>query len=120
MDGTDVLKRAFKFLQNDEVISDCGGGTYCPFCAIAQAKTALDCERGTGISDKELFEQLAFGLRECPEDYPLRDARDALLKITNTKEDWSDKENALITIQEALNGQTLEATGKASNEDPGT
>jgi len=53
-------------------------GDWCPYCAIALAKTHLDRESGTGIDDKTMMNQLLFGFEEIPSDAPLTLARNIL------------------------------------------
>lgn len=48
LDATDVLQRARSLLEAGPLVSyRLGDSAYCPWCAIAQAKSALDRECGT-------------------------------------------------------------------------
>ena len=106
MKAIHVLIMAKLKIENDQVEPNgCPAGKYCPFCAIAQSKTELDRKFNTGISTDELFEQMAFGWKECKEDAPLLKARDTLEKFGSPDDDWSNKEKALKVIQEAINEQ---------------
>lgn len=68
----DILDRAIKLI--DEYDS-CGVGE-CPYCAIAEARTALDREHGTGLS---LVLCLAYPYGGLAADLPLERVRDDIL-----------------------------------------
>jgi len=71
----DVLSGAIERIESGNY-SSCNDGE-CPYCAIAEAKTALDEANGTGVS---IASALMYPRGGLPSDKPLEEARD---KVTS-------------------------------------
>lgn len=90
-DGKDVLKRAHEILSAGP-LPEGACGDYCPWCAIAEAKSQLDKEHGSGL---DLWGVVIYWDVETPADRPLVEARMAL-------SEWNNLGGAALTKEEAL------------------
>ena len=99
MDWKDILKRAGDNLIKAPLPKGFDEhGEYCPYCAVAMAKSQLDDEGGTGMGLSEQLRQLATGFQEVESDKPLVDAANLLGKIPEP----FTKEKTLHAFDEAL------------------
>jgi hydrogenase maturation factor len=105
MDKIDVLKRSLLILQSAPLPEeDAEHGPYCPFCAIAVAKTQLDQEEGTTLSHMEVLIQTFIGVIEFPGDKPLLEAKKSINKVIDVNLSYFDsKELSLKILKEAIN-----------------
>ena len=79
MNKVDVLTRAKEILELGPLPDEWRGhGEYCPYCAIALAKSKLDDEHGTGLGFSESLAQTVYGIVETFEDLPLIEARESI------------------------------------------
>lgn len=78
--GKEVLVEAKRLLLSEDYQNDfsdtCPPGQYCPHCAVAKAKIALEKKHDVEIDPFWMVKNVGF--KETPYDKPLTDARDAL------------------------------------------
>ena len=101
MKSSDVLERAIELIRAGKVRESCIEN--CLFCAIAQAKTELDIETGEGVSNITAISQFARqDFQEMPEDKPLVDARDILMKLNGPQNRAYTNTGAILELKKAL------------------
>lgn len=83
----EVMRRAIQIIERGPLPnthSEHGG--YCPYCALALAKSQLDNEYDSGLSDLQVLNQIFNGLKIVQSDTPLLEAR---YKIGNMHEPFN-------------------------------
>jgi len=94
----DVLHRAREIIASGTKLEDCGMGEWCPRCAIAEAKSALDRERGTGL---DLLTAARFFSTELPHDDPLVEARKMVARSQHGNDSGLSQSESIAVLDEA-------------------
>jgi hypothetical protein len=98
----EILQRAINLLEAGPLPPEhAEHGIWCPYCALALAKSEIDHERSTGIDMTELFRQAIFGFEEKVEDSGLMEAVAALGEIDLPYE----RDKVLSHLRRACRGQ---------------
>jgi len=105
MNKYDVLKRAKSILEKGPLPpEESAHGAYCPYCAIGMAKTVLDTENNTGLSNVEVAIDCFKGITERPSDLSLLEAKRTINNIIGEITDpfFSDKNEGIKILQQAI------------------
>jgi hypothetical protein len=100
----DVLRRAYKLVEAGPLPGRNNCSDYCPWCAIATAKSQLGREHGVELPLSELFGFVVTGLPAvCATDGPLIAARTALNEaVTDADTEPFTRDAALALLRRAM------------------